>query len=264
MSTVIDASLGAFQSEWLKKKRSLASWLIIAGGFFTPTIVIVALLSHPSRLPKMYAANDFWAPLWKNSWESMAIFFLPIVAILATSLVTQLEFKNNAWKQVHSMPASLATIFFSKLAVVIVMMVQFVILFNFAVYLSAVLPYLLVSGVPYPRSPIPYGEFLKEDVRYFVDCLPIIAAQYMISLRFANFLVPVGVGFMIWVGALAALPWKFGFVIPYSYTMLNYLKHDTRGKAAVPSVDIHALAAAYFFLLTLIGFWLFATKRDKG
>ena len=28
----------AFQGEWLKKKRSLASWLVIAGSFFTPAI----------------------------------------------------------------------------------------------------------------------------------------------------------------------------------------------------------------------------------
>ena len=25
-----------FQAEWLKKKRSLASWLVVIGAFFTP------------------------------------------------------------------------------------------------------------------------------------------------------------------------------------------------------------------------------------
>ena len=36
--------------------------------------------------------------------------------------------------------------------------------------------------------------FLKEDALYFIDCLPIVALQYLISLRFKNFLVPVGAG----------------------------------------------------------------------
>ena len=123
---------------------------------------------------------------------------------------------------------------------------------------------MLVSGVPYPKSPIPYWEFLNEDLLYFVDCLPIVAVQYLISIRFRNFVVPIGVGFLAWVGALAALPWKFGYVIPYAYCMLNYLKGDTRGKAAIPSVDIHLMAVGYFVLFTAIGFWLFVTKTEKG
>lgn len=258
------AFVHAFQGEWLKKKRSLASWLVIAGSFFTPVVVIVARLVNRDRLQQLYSADGFWTQLWKNSWESMAIFFLPMGAILATSLITQIEFKNNAWKQVHALPIGLPTIFFSKLAVVILMMVQFFVLFNVAIYMSAVVPYALVGGVPYPKAPIPYAAFLKDNMLYFVDCLPIIAAQYLLSLRFRNFLVPVGVGFLAWVAALASLPWKFGFVNPYTYCTLNYLKDNPGGKAVVPAVDFHSLAIGYFLLFTVIGFFLFVTKTEKG
>ena len=65
---------------------------------------------------------------------------------------------------------------------------------------------------------------MREDLLYLVDCLPIVAAQYLISLRYKNFLVPVGIGFLSWVGALAALPWKHAYGIPYTYCILNYLK----------------------------------------
>ncbi|MBA3833846.1 MAG: ABC transporter permease [Chthoniobacterales bacterium] len=258
------AFVRAFQCEWLKKKRSLASWLVVAGSFFTPAIVIAARLVNHDGLHQMYSAAGFWKELWKNSWESTAIFFLPMGAILATSLVTQIEFKNNTWKQVHALPLSLTTIFFAKLVVVILMLIQFFVLFNVAIYLSALVPYLLVSGVPYPKGPIPLAEFLADDLLYLVDCLPLVAAQYMLSLRFRNFLIPVGVGFMIWVGALASLSWKFGFAIPYSYPMLNYLKHDGGRKAVIPPVNIHAWAIGYFVLFTAIGFCLFVTKREKG
>ena len=76
----------------------------MVGGLFTPGIVIAARLVRHDRLQEIYAAANFWNSLWKSSWESMAIFFLPIGAILATSLMTQSEFKNNAWKQVHALP----------------------------------------------------------------------------------------------------------------------------------------------------------------
>jgi lantibiotic transport system permease protein len=254
----------AFQGEWLKKKRSLAWWLVIVGGFFTPAVVIVARLVRHASLPEIYASDAFWTQLWTNSWESMALFFLPMGAILATSLIAQIEYRNNAWKQVHALPLNLATIYFSKFAVVLVMMVQFFILFNLGVYLSAVVPYLLIGGVGYPKAPLPYAFFLRENLLYFVDCLPIVALQYLLSLRFKNFLVAIGFGFMTWVAALASLSWKYGFVIPYTYGMLNYLKDNPGGKAVIPDVDIHSLAIGYFVLFTVLGFLLFVTKAEKG
>ena len=258
------AFVHSFQSEWLKKRRSLASWLVVVGGLFTPVIVIAARLVRHDKLPAIYAAAGFWNSLWKSSWESMAIFFLPMGAILATSLMTQIEFKNNAWKQVHALPLSLATVYFSKLAVILVMMAQFLVIFDLGIYLSAIVPYWLIGGVPYPGAPIPYPYFLSESAWFFCDCLPIVALQYLISLRFKNFLVPIGTGFVLWVGALSALPWKFGFLVPYSYCMIHYLEGQPAAKVAVPAVNIHAMAIGYFLVFTLVGYGLFATKTEKG
>ncbi len=254
----------SFQSEWLKSRRSLSSWLVVVGGLFTPSIVIIARLVRREKLHEIYAAEGFWTLLWKNSWESMAIFFLPMGAVLATSLITQIEYKNNAWKQVHALPMSTATIFFSKFAVILLLLVQFLVLFNLGIYLSAVIPYLLVAGVPYPRAPIPFGSFLNEDGMFFIDCLPIVALQYLISLRFRNFLVPVGVGFVIWVGALAALSWRYNFLVPYTYCMVDFLKDSSGGKVAIPDINLHAIAIGYFLLFTVAGYWLFAAKKEKG
>ena len=254
----------SFESEWIKKKRSLSSWLVIIGAFFTPVIMVVARIIYHDGLTKIYAAPDFWEAHWRSCWESMAIFLLPIGIVLAASLITQLEYKNNTWKQLHTLPLSYATIFFSKLAVIVILMALFFILFNIGIYLSAIVPYMLVSGTPYPVQPLPWQRFLTEDVLYFVDCLPIVALQYLISLRFKNFLVPVGLGFVFWVGALGALSWKFGYVIPYTYTMYNYLKDATQTRAVMPDVNIHLVAIAYFVVLTVISYILYITKKEKG
>src|SRR5215211_3701914 len=143
----------SFQSEWLKTKRSLAFWMVVIGGFFTPSIIIVARLIRYERLLQVYSAENFWDLLWKNSWESMAIFFLPLGAILSTSLIAQLEYKNNTWKQLHTLPLSYTTIFFAKLAVILVLMLQFFVLFNLGIYIAAAVPYLLISGTHYPQQP---------------------------------------------------------------------------------------------------------------
>ena len=254
----------SFQSEWLKIKRSLAFWMVVIGGFFTPSIVIVARLLNYNKLPTLYSAEDFWTLLWKNAWESMAIFFLPLGAILSTSLIAQLEYKNNTWKQLHTLPLSYTTIFFAKLAVILVLMLLFFVLFNIGIYLAGVVPYLLVSGTPYPTQPLPYSSFLQQNVLYFIDTLPIVALQYLIALRFKNFLVPVGLGFVFWVGSLAALTWQYGFVIPYTYPMYNYLSSGVETKAIMPTVNIHFFAIGYFLVITAVSYAMYLGKREKG
>jgi len=256
--------INSFQSEWLKTKGSLALWIVVIGSLFTPTIVIIVRLVQYKSLPKLYALDGFWKLLWKNSWESMAIFLLPLGVILATSLITQIEYKNNTWKQLHTLPLTFTTTFFTKLAVTMVMMLQFFILFNVGIYLSALVPYLLIQGVPYPKGSIPLLQFLQDDLYFFIDCLPIIALQYLLSLQFKNFLVPVGVGFILWVGALASLSWKFGYVIPYTYCMYYYLTDITASKAAFAHVNIHWMAIGYFVLITIVSYVLYLTKKEKG
>ena len=256
--------LDSFQSEWMKTKRSLAFWMVIIGAFFTPAVIVIARLARYSRLPGVYLADNFWNLHWRNCWESMAIFLLPLGAILTTSLIAQLEYKNNTWKQLHTLPLSYATIFFSKLAVILVLMLLFFVLFNIGIYLSALAPYLLSSGAPWPRQPIPLGRFLRDGALFYVDTLPIVALQYLIALRFRNFLVPVGLGFVFWVGALAALPWNYGYVIPYTYPMLNYLSSGVETKAVIPDVNIHYMAVAYFAVITAASFALYATNKEKG
>jgi hypothetical protein len=254
----------SFQSEWLKKKRSLSSWLVIVGGFFTPLIIIIARLVHHEQLAELYAKDNFWNQLWKSSWESMAIFLLPVGVILATSLITQLEYKNNTWKQLHTLPLNLTTVFFSKLLLLMVMVLQFFILFNIGIYLSALIPWLLVNGVPYPKAPIPFAAILKEDGFYFIDCLPIIALQYLISLQFKNFLVPVGIGFGLWIASLGALSWKFGYLIPYTYCPLNFLKAQNGGRVATPGINIHLMAVIYFTVISTVSYIMYLTKKEKG
>lgn len=256
--------VNSFQSEWIKKKGSLATWLIVIGSFFTPAIVIVARLVRYKSLPEVYTAADFWEKHWRNTWESMALFLLPVGVIMATSLITQLEYKNNTWKQLHTTPLSLTTIYFSKLAVIIVMMIQFFLLFNIGIYVSAILPSLVFSEVPFPSESINAFFFLKENALYFIDCLPIIALQYLISLRYKNFLVPVGAGFLLWIASLGSLVWKYGYIIPYTYCMYNYLKEETAGKAAIPTMNIHYLALGYTVVILAIGYILYVTNKEKG
>ncbi|HYK02578.1 MAG TPA: ABC transporter permease [Thermoanaerobaculia bacterium] len=237
---------------------------VVAGSLFTPVIVAIVRLINHRGLPAIYAADAFWPNMWRSCWESMAIFFLPLGAILATSLITQLEFKSNAWKQVHTLPVSTAVIFLSKLAVILVMMVLFLLLFNAGIWVSAMIPYVVVPGVPHPKGSFLSLPLLRENALYFIHCLPIVAAQYLMSLRSSNFLVPIGIGFMAWVGALAAVSSKFAIWWPYGYTIIHYLKDRPKGARFAAYANLHWLSLLVFVLLTIVSYVLFITKKERG
>jgi len=250
-----------FQAEWIKRTRSLSSWLVIIGAFLTPVILLSIKLIYYDRLKAANQNPDFWNIHWKNSWESMAIFLLPLGIILSASLITQLEYKNNTWKQWHTTPQKFTTVFFAKLAVILVMMVQFFILFNIGIYLSAIIPGFLVKGVSYPVGTIPYADFFKQNMIFFAACLPIISLQYLAGLHFKNFLVSVGCGIALWILSLASLPWKFSFTIPYTYTSLYFLRNTERFKQ---TASIEGWAFFYFIAFTIAGYILYVTKKEKG
>ena len=143
-------------------------------------------------------------------------------------------------------------------------MAEFFILFDVAVYVSAMVPATLLGNVSYPRAHLPPRDFVADAGRYWVASLPIVVAQYVLSLRFRSFLVPVGVGFMTWVAALAALSWKDGYILPYIYTMLAYLRDDPKTRITLPASQLNAWAIGYALCFTLAGYLLFVNKRQKG
>lgn len=255
--------INSFQSEWLKKKRSLASWLVLVGAFFTPTIILLVRLKNYQALPKINSADDFWIKLWFTSWESMTILLLPMGIILATSLITQIEYKNNAWKQLHTTPQTYATIFFAKLSVILVMLFELFALFNLGIYLSGIIPSLIFGIIPFPAADFPFKMFWFGNVNFFIECLPILALQYLISLQFKNFLVPVGAGFVIWALGIGMTSWKYSYLFPYNQGVVDFLKNSGNLKWEI-SVNLPLIAVIYFIIFTIAGYFFYVTKKEKG
>jgi lantibiotic transport system permease protein len=252
------------RSEWLKQKRSLTSWLVVGAAFFIPTLILVVRLVRPTGLPEIYRAAGFWERLWTQSWESMSVFIMPLVIMLGASLIAQLEFRNNTWKQVHATPQPFATIYVAKLLIILAMVVQLFAWFNVAIYVSGMIPALVFARVDVPASPIPYALFLRQNASFFIDVLPIVGLQYLLALRFRNFMVPMGVGMVIWITAIGALPWEYNYLIPYGHAVIDYtMTVQSRVSHALPA-PAPVIASCYFAVFVVIGYVLYAYKGDKG
>lgn len=247
--------LHSFQSEWLKRKHSLAAYLTVTGGLLIPFIVLIARIYYREVI-----SEGLWLHLYNRNWQYMGSMLLPMGVILVASLVTQVEFKNNSWKQLHITPQSYTVLFFAKLAVIMVMLIQCFILFVLGIYLCGVVPALVFRSIPFPTETFPLGLVLKGSGKFLVACLPIVALQYVLSLISRNFLVPIGVGFVLWMVGIIAVKWQYSYWIPYSYCTYQVTKH--KYVPAVMSVEMWALA--YAILFTGVGYIIYITRKDKS
>lgn len=261
---MIASPLPVLRAEWLKRRRSLAGWLVLGGGLFTPLIIFAVRLRQHRGLPALYGSGAFWEKHWTESWESISILILPVMCVLIPALVAQIEYRNGTWKQVHAAPQSPASVFFAKGAVVLAMLAQLFVVLNVGIWLSGVAPVLLFDHVSAPAETLPIARFLARNLHFFAACLPALALQYALALHFRNFMVPVGAGLAMWMFALGTLSSRVTYLVPFSYPGRDYLVDAGYRSGHGLPVELSTLALGTFALFTLAGFVLFAGKKDRG
>lgn len=253
----------AVHSEWLKQKRSLTFRLALGSAGFVPAIIFLSRFRRIGELPALHRNPRFWELLWVQAWESMALMILPLAIMLMVTLITQIEDRNNAWKQVFATPQPLATIFLAKLAVILALVIQLIAYFTGAIYLAGILPAVCLPSVDRPAAAFPIAPFLKRDAAFLVDVLPIVAVQYLLALRFRTFLTPLGAGMAIWILSVGTLGWQYRYLIPYSFAGIDYLTVEYRRPLPLPASP-PVIASAYFVVFTTAAYVLFARRKDKG
>ena len=252
--------INSIRAEWLKTKHSTASWLCLIGGTFIPLIFIVGLLKDHRTIDMYTDVPNAWTYYFFQVWQYMQVFLLPMGLILATSLITQVEFRNNTWKLVHTTPQPYAHIFIAKFIVLLGMTLLFFIYFNISWYISAVVPSLVFDG-SFPKADFPWNQFFMSNWKIFQTCLPVLGLQFLLSMHFKNFLIAIGGGLLLLIGSLIlAGNWTYAYLIPYTYPTLSFM-----GDAAfVQQIHMYAFCAGYFALFIAVSYVLYSLKTEKG
>ncbi|HZH54031.1 MAG TPA: ABC transporter permease [Sphingobacteriaceae bacterium] len=251
-----------YRSEWLKKNGSMAVWLMLAGAFFVPMINTLLFIFYPERLIPAYdTPTEFWMILFTRSWNSMVVLFLPLGLVLVNSMLCQIEYKNNTWKQIHATPIPYTTIYFAKLSVILVMLVQLFFLFNVGIYASAVIPSFFRTELHVPYYPIPVKQILNENLNYFFVALPMLLLQFMLSMHFRNFVIPLGVGLVMVVLGITAISWEHHYLIPSLYP---FLYHLAANQSTTQTFQVFQWASFTSLSFLLLGFLLYRFKPNKG
>ena len=253
----------SLQSEVLKTKRSASFWLSISAAAMMPVLFFLIHYFKPEGGIKQLA-NDPWGTQFMWGWQSINFFIFPLFVILICTLIPQIEFKNNTWKQVFASPQSLGNIYFSKFMTIHLMIFFFYLSFILFMILSGVITNLLDSRFSFLHKSINWQKLATISLKSYLSILGISAIQYCLALRFKNFVAPVGIGLALLVLSIIArqVGWEHVYKMPYAHPLLT---QETFRKTGRPFIENHEWnSILYFLAFILIGFVDLKFKKEKG
>jgi hypothetical protein len=251
------------RAELLKTKRSASFWLSIAAAGIIPALFSTAFLLRPDGALKNLEKEP-WTILFTWSWEALDIFIFPMYVILICTLIPQIEYKNNTWKQVFASPQSLGNIFFSKFLTIHLMIFFFYALFNFFVIAGGLLVNVFNNRFNFFDHSIDWQKLIRLNFKTYLSILGISAIQYWFSLRFKNFIAPVGIGLALLVISLIVrrFGWEHIYKLPFAHPLLTL---ETFRQPNRPLIENHEWnSVIYFVSFALLGFLDLKFKKEKG
>ncbi len=258
MSLVISTS-----AELFKTRRSASFWLSVMGAALIPSIFFLAYFLKPEGAVKELQATP-WETHFLYGWKSLSAFLFPMYVILICTLIPQIEYKNNTWKQVFASPQSFGNIYFSKFITIHCMILFFYLLFNFFMISAGVVVNLLHPEFTFLEKRIDWETLLKLNVKTYISILGISAIQYALALRFKNFIAPMGIGLALLVGAVIALGfrWEHVYKMPFAHPVLTLLSIMKPGRPFLENHELNSMG--YFLAFLVIGFLDMRFKKEKG
>jgi hypothetical protein len=251
----------SLKAEFLKIRRSSALWLVLIAGAFLPIIQFIMYTTKPKEFMARFG-HDPWFGHVNMGFQAASFFLWPMSIILVASLVTQIEYRNNTWKQVMASPLRVGDVYFTKFIVIQCMIIASYFLFDAWMLVSALSAQVFEPDFHFTSSPLHFDHILLLDVKSYVAILGMTTIQYCISLRFKNFIGAVGIGLALIIGGLMMIPWDKVVYFPYSYSALSFMRNGAKSYGLLK----HEYYSLYYFgFFLLFGYADFAWfRKERG
>ncbi len=234
--------LVSLRSETLKLKRTLSVYLCILGAAFGPLMSFLENL-HPHPNQKR---GQSWTIHFLEGREPVSIALLPLYTVLVCTLLMQIEYRDKGWKQVLTSPQRMIDIFLAKFLSLHAMIFLFLFSYLCCLGITAFTTELVQPGLYNGKPDI--TAILIANVQVWILVLGLSAIQFWISLRFRNFIAPVGIGVACWfLSPMMIFEFKADIVqyYPYAFTILGVLPDH---KANIVTYQWYSIATAVIFL----------------
>lgn len=230
----------SFRSEFYKTRKTLGFWGSIILPLAITLLAFVAIYTKSDKFVRM-PPMMLWVQFSMISLGSMGTLLLPIYTIFVAYSVNNVEHKADTWKTLFSLPIPRWTVYGAKyfyaFFLLFICMALFTLLnIGFGNLLSVLKPELKFNEYHMEK------ELAQVFFKLLLSALGILSIQFLFSLLWADFLKPMGLGFVATVVGviLATNGWVYAYLFPYSHPMaaMKSMIKEQHGPASHLDIDI--------------------------
>ena len=240
----------------LLKTRTASFYLTLIGAAVGPVMYLLNILLDEGESDSL--KKDPLNALFKILSEMNGVALFPLFIILICTLLPQIEYRNNTWKQVFASPQTKVNVFLAKFMNVQLLMLVFLIATHLFMFLTIVGINFIKPSLNLFEHPLNGSTVLVNAANAYILLLAVSAIQFWMGLRSRNFIVPIGIGFALWLaGTIMAVQYKSNLVyyFPYSFQAFPV---STKLKSQLTQVAWTSLGYALLFLI--VGFFDFRRR----
>lgn len=251
--------LVSLRAEILKTRRTASFYLALVAGATGPLTSLLELIFDGVQ------AGDrsvILTKMFTTKFQMTAFLMLPMFIMLICTLLPQIEYKNNTWKQVLTSPQAKGNVFLAKFLSVHLLILVFLAANQLVMFAAAVVLHFLEPSLNVLGQPLNGYAALMTVVNSYLTLLAIGAIQFWMGLRFKNFIVPIAVGISLWfIGALMVMQFASRAALFFPYSFHVYSSFPKYGPQ-LPAVQWASFGYAALFLVA--GFADFKRRRMNG
>ncbi len=250
----------SLRSEILKTKRTASLYFTIIAALFGPFMSMLDAVFGEG-----VSAGDgpaIFNKMMTDKFQATSLVMFPLFIILICTLLAQVEYRNNTWKQVLSSPQKKSNIFLAKFINTHLLLLTFLIINILAMFLTVVVLHFQHPSLQVLSQPINASEIIGTRLNTYCALLGMIALQFWLGLRFKNFITALAIGISCWIiGSMLVLEFHSGIgqYFPYSFSAYSVFP-----KYKPLLNTILYTSAAYAMVVMALAFVDFKTRGSKA
>ena len=233
--------------ELQKEKRTGVIFVLLAVGFLGAAYAFVNFLVRKDALLNLPLAP---MDVLLTQLYGMIMILNLFGIVIAACLVYNMEFKGSAIKKMYMLPMSVPGMYLCKFLILTVMLFVAVALENLA---------LMQIGInDLPQGSFEMATLLRFTVYSFITSLPVLSFMLLISSRFENMWIPLGVGVAGFLSGMALASSAAAILMVHPFIVMF---KPAVAMSAQPDMLAILFALAETLLFLSFGLWLAKNLR---
>ena len=165
--------------------------------------------------------------------------------VVAACMIYNMEFKGNAIKKIYMLPTSVSGMYFCKFLILTVLLLIAIAIQNLALA--------QIGMADLPQGTFEMNTLVAFAAYSFITSMPVLSFMLLISSRFENMWVPLGVGVAGFLSGMALATSKSGLLMAHPFVVM--LKPAV-AMSAQPDSAVIIVSVVETIIFLIVGLWM--------